>query len=169
MLDLILTIILIGSLAGIGVIMAKKLPVLSNLPAVSSEPQASTTPSAVKLWLANRAKNMPLLGNWFKDFSYQMFLQKLLSKIRVMTLKLENKTGNYLAKLREQEKQKIEEAASDNYWNDLKKIIKSKDGLRKKVAAVEKKANAVVEKVSEIKSGVTEEKKKRRRKITMMF
>jgi predicted nucleic acid-binding Zn-ribbon protein len=98
-----------------------------------------------------------------------MFLQKLLSRIRVMTLKLENKTGNYLTKLREQEKQKIEEASGDNYWNDLKKIIKSKDGLRKKVAAVEKKANAVVEKVSEIKSGVTEEKKKRRKKITMMF
>ncbi|MBU4298505.1 hypothetical protein KJ636_00470, partial [Patescibacteria group bacterium] len=37
----------------------------------------------------------------FKNFSYELFLQKILAKIRILALKIENLTLNWVQKLKE--------------------------------------------------------------------
>ena len=61
--------------------------------------------------------------NPFKSFSYEIFLQKLLSKIRILSLKTDNKTFNWLQKLREKS-QKKKNLENDNYWEEIKKSTK---------------------------------------------
>lgn len=58
----------------------------------------------------------------WKKFSYDLFLQKLLSRIRILTLKTDNQTVNWLQKLREKTQNKLKEGS--NYWEELKKIKK---------------------------------------------
>lgn len=119
---------------------------------------------SLRFWVLSHLKQVPLFHNWLKDFSYATFLQKFLSKVRVMTLKLENKIGFYLEKLRIQAKEKQEAASNDNYWSDLKNLIKSTDGLKKPRPSAVRRTNAVVEKVAEIKNEPVKVQKKRRRR-----
>ena len=110
--ELAALIILFGSLLGMGAIIVRKIPVLVGLPEVIKKP------SGEPFWLKlnRKIKNIP----GFKSFSYEIFLQKLLSKIRILSLKTDNKTFNWLQKLREKSKRKkIKE--NDNYWEELKK------------------------------------------------
>ena len=110
--ELIATIILFGSLLGMVVILFRKIPVLVKLPEVL--PQKVACPIFLKL------KEKIKILNPFKSFSYEIFLQKILSKIRILSLKTDNKTFNWLQKLREKSKRKkIKE--NDNYWEELKK------------------------------------------------
>ncbi len=114
--ELIAQIIFILSLIGMGIIVFWKIPVLVTL--------SSEFPSQ-KESLILSFKNKIRKINPFQEFSYEVFLQKLLSRIRILTLKTENKTFNLLQKLREQtQKKKLE---NDNYWEDLKKSTDKKD------------------------------------------
>ncbi len=115
--ELIAGIILFGSLLGMGVIILRKIPVLVELPEVIKKP------SGEPFWpkLKRKIKNTPGL----KSFSYEIFLQKLLSRIRILSLKSENKTGSWLQRLREKSKKnKFQE--NDNYWEEIKKSTKNK-------------------------------------------
>ena len=115
MAELIATIILIFSFFGMGVIVFKKIPVLLTLPEIL--PQKESFISKLK----ERLKKL----NPFRNFSYEIFLQKILTKIRILSLKTDNKTFNWLQKLREKyQKNKIEK--KDNYWEEVKKEIKKK-------------------------------------------
>jgi hypothetical protein len=78
-------------------------------------PKKDEKPVLVDLWqkLKEKIKNLPPV----KSFSSEIFIQKVLSKIRVLTLRIEAKTANYLQKLREKTKKEI----ADNYWQELKK------------------------------------------------
>lgn len=110
--EIVAIIILGGSLFGMGVILFRKIPVLAELPDVLPQKEEG------KLFLKLKEKIKIL--NPFKKFSFEIFLQKLLSKIRILTLKTENKTFNWLQKLREKsQKKKFKE--NDNYWEELKK------------------------------------------------
>jgi len=116
--ELIAQIIFVGSLVGIGIILIRKIPLLAELPEKIEE-----TPRE-NLWLKlkERMKNIPVL----KSFSFEIFLQKLLSKVRILTLKIENKMGLWLQKLRKRaQKKKIEE--NDDYWERLKESTDQKD------------------------------------------
>jgi hypothetical protein len=62
--------------------------------------------------------------NLFKKFSYELFLQKLISRIRILILKIDNQAFHWLQKLKERVKKKKME--DDNYWEDLKKIKEEK-------------------------------------------
>jgi hypothetical protein len=117
MIDLIAAIILFISFFGILVILFRKIPVLVNLPI--SEQIISQEPLFLRL--KNKIKNFPFLKSW----SFENFLQKLLSKIRILTLKTENKTANWLQKLRERS-QKKKEIENDKYWEEIKKIKNEK-------------------------------------------
>ena len=79
---------------------------------------------ALKNWLQVRIKKTP----YFKDFSWLDFLQKQLLKVRVLTMKAENKINDYMTSLREraENQQKKDETLLDNYWRDLKMIVKTK-------------------------------------------
>lgn len=115
--ELIAGIILFGSLLGMGAIILRKIPALVELPEVIKKP------SRQPFWpeLKRKIKNTPS----FKSFSYEIFLQKLLSRIRILTLKTDNKTSGWLQRLREKSKKnKFQE--NDNYWEKIKKSTKKK-------------------------------------------
>jgi MinD-like ATPase involved in chromosome partitioning or flagellar assembly len=109
-------IVLFGSFIGMAIIFWRKLPVLVTLekPIQSSEKSLF---SKVK----NRFSNFHPVQN----FSYDLFLQKILSKIRVLALKIEHKTTNHLQNIREKARKK-KESEGDNYWQAFKKITKRK-------------------------------------------
>ena len=109
MLELIAITILIGSFIGMGIIIFRKIPILVELPKTTESPLLND------FWqkLKEKIKNLPPL----KSFSSEIFIQRVLSKIRILTLRIENKIANYLQKLREKGKKKH----NDNYWQELKK------------------------------------------------
>ena len=115
MVELFATIILFGSLLGIGMILFRKIPDLIELP------EAPTRFNFKKTLLNFKGKIKVL--NPLKNFSSEVFLQKILSKIRILALKIENKIANYLQKLREKS-QKKKAKENDNYWKELKKSTK---------------------------------------------
>jgi hypothetical protein len=55
--------------------------------------------------------------------SFEIFLQKILSKIKILSLKIETKSEQLLRKLREKTQKKKE---NEKYWQELKKSIKEK-------------------------------------------
>ena len=112
MFELIFSIILICSLAGMGVIVFRKIPVLLELP--------ETVPSQFN-WKELLIKIKNLLP--FKSFFFEVFLQKILSKIRILSLKTDSKTSSWLQKLREK-KQRKKFGEDDNYWEKVKKSTK---------------------------------------------
>ncbi|MDI6591875.1 MAG: hypothetical protein QME61_03000 [Patescibacteria group bacterium] len=118
--ETIAQIILIGSFIGMGIILYRKIPVLAKLPEVSFKREEN-----LFLRIKNKIKEIIPL----KSFSYEILLQKILSKIRILSLKTDNKIANWLQKLREKsQKKKFEE--NDNYWQKIKKSINLK-GKRK--------------------------------------
>jgi hypothetical protein len=117
--ELIVTIILIISLGGLLVIIFRKIPVLVELPKTTESPVLADLRQRLK----EKIKNLLPL----KSFSSEVFIQKILSRTRVLTLRIENKIANYLQKLREKAQKK--NFGNDNYWQELKK---SKDQEDKK-------------------------------------
>ena len=118
--ELIAKIILSGSLIGVGTIIFRKMPVLAQLP--EDEIQETVfVASPVNLIKSCVAK--------IKAFHLNLLLQKVLSKIRVLTLVVERKTEDKLRRLREESKRK-KEIINDNYWEELKKAKKTEeDGI----------------------------------------
>ena len=111
-------IILLSSLTGMLVILFRKIPVLAELPEIPAK-KINWRDTLLKL------KEKIKILNPFKSFSYEIFLQKLLSKIRILSLKSENKTSSWLQKLRARSlKNKLKK--NDNYWQKIKKLTKNK-------------------------------------------
>jgi hypothetical protein len=114
--ELVAVIILFGSLSGMGVIVFRKIPALVGLPEI---PAAEINWGGIFLKIKEKIEIL----NPFKSFSREVFLQKILSRIRILSLKSENKTGSWLQKLREKsQKNKFQE--NDNYWEEIKKSTK---------------------------------------------
>ena len=106
--------IFFGSFLGIIVILFRKIPFLAELPEQETRRQPKFF-SALKKRIGN--------NSFLKSISLDTFLQKILSKIRVLTLKLENKTALWLQRLREKaQKRKMKE--KDNYWERIRKMGK---------------------------------------------
>lgn len=101
---------LLGSLVGMGVIIWRKIPVLAELPEEAQAPREN-----LFLRLKNKVAGISVI----KNFNSLAFLQKILSKIRVLTLKIENKIADWLQKLREKS-QKKKNFENDKYWQELK-------------------------------------------------
>ena len=130
MIETIATIILICSLLGIGVIVRRKIPLLVELP--ESLPEEG---ESIGLKLKQKTEKLSPL----KNFPYEIFLQKFISKIRILSLKTDKQTFNWLQKLREKSKKrtffsrsvdwqnqetKKKKLDEDNYWEEIKKIKK---------------------------------------------
>jgi hypothetical protein len=101
-----------GSFLGMGVMVYRKIPVLINLP----EPKVKEKRFFQKL-KEKILKHYPL-----KNFSLNVFLQKILVKARILSLKLDYKLFNLIKKLRTKDQEKKEKV--DDYWERLKKEIK---------------------------------------------
>ncbi len=103
-------IILILSFLGLAVFVYRKIPTLVKLPAGHA-----AAGSGFLLKIKNRIKNIPAL----KNFSPDVFLQKIISHARVWTLKADHKTANWLKTLRQKtQKKKLE---NGSYWQEIKK------------------------------------------------
>lgn len=113
MVVLIAKITLVVSVLGIAVILIRKIPILTALPAETKE--SKEPKEGLFISFKNKVASFRLL----KSFSFEIFLQKILSKIRVWTLKIENITAHWLLKLRERAKKK-REIENDQYWQELK-------------------------------------------------
>ncbi|MDD2697059.1 MAG: hypothetical protein PHE52_02795 [Candidatus Pacebacteria bacterium] len=101
------------SLIGMALILFRKIHLLLELP------EAVPVQFHWKEFLTRIKNSSPFL----KDFSFEMFLQKILSRVRVLTLKTDSKTSNWLQRLRARsQKKKFEE--DDSYWQEIKKSTK---------------------------------------------
>ncbi len=112
MIEIIALIILLGSFAGMAVIAYRKIPVLIALPI-----RGNTIPrilGSLKYIISNNEA--------IKSFSVETILQRYLSKIMVFILKIENKIGEWLMKLRQRNIEKKKKFTGD-YWQ---KIMKKK-------------------------------------------
>lgn len=105
MLELFLILILLSSAIAMAVMMLIKTPVLVKLKNVEIDPLQG---------IKQRGKK------FFRLFSRERLLYKILSKFKVLILKTENKTSMLLANLRQKS---IEEKSkfSDDYWKKLKR------------------------------------------------
>jgi hypothetical protein len=115
MITLILIAILFGSLIGIIVILYRRIPDLVKL---------SEDPLNWRVGFLPKIKKEVRKLPGAKTLDYELYLQKMLSRVRVLTLKTENKTGNWLERLRQKSNQKSNQK-SDTYWEELRK---TKDG-----------------------------------------
>jgi len=130
--ELIAQIFLVSGILGIVIIMFRKLPLLASLPEAQKDSSLikEDSGSIIKRWLAG----IPI----FKSFSIDAYFQKILLKIRILTLKLENKISSQLQALRTKSQEK--QNSNDNYWEDLKKstiqkVIRKRKPKQKEVPA----------------------------------
>ena len=116
--EIIATIILISSLAGMGIILSSKVLVLKELPRVQTQNFSESFFKTTK----NEIKKI-----FLKFFSFDLLLQKILSRFRILTLRAENKSFIWLQKLREKKKrEKNKEKEDNNYWQNVKESINDK-------------------------------------------
>ena len=115
-LEITLASISFFSLLGISFILLRKMPVLLKLSEIDFLKWSIV--SELKKGVRKGVRKIP--GS--KRFDYELYLQKMLSKIQVLTLKTEQKTGSCLELLR---KRRNGQTHNDEYWEELKK---AKDG-----------------------------------------
>jgi hypothetical protein len=104
MLEIISLIILIISIAGIAAIIRRKIPVLLQI-----NPQEAAGSGIFSRFKINKVPG-----------SKELFLHKILSKIRILMLKTDNKTTEWMKRLREKS-QENNTKFSDSYWDKLRK------------------------------------------------
>jgi len=110
--DIIALGFLIGSFSGISALVFKKIPELRKIKADQS-PRLTFETSSLK-GAGHRFKNW--LEDFFKRFSWQTIVQKILSQIRIAALKVERKTGEWLSRARKKSRKRKEREA---YWKKL--------------------------------------------------
>lgn len=113
MLETISLYLFLAGLLGMAVIFLRQVPYLTNL--------AETPESFSSEKISGRIKKS--IKNIFfpKGFPSDLFLQKILSKIRVLTLKTDHKTSSLLQRLREKS-QKNKFGENDDYWQKVKDL-----------------------------------------------
>lgn len=97
MLEIIAIIVFVISLGGVVFIIRRKIPVLVELQEVA-----------------------PVSFKVEKERFRLIFMQKMLSKIRLLVLKTDNKTNEWMKRLREKSKEN-KTKFSEDYWNKLRK------------------------------------------------
>lgn len=103
------------SLLGLVIFVYRKLPILAQIQEPLKQQNKDESPSA----LGKIAEKI----NPFKNFSHDIFLQKIISSVRVLSLKTDRKTFHWLQKLRQNsQRNKLKE--NDKYWDEIKKSTK---------------------------------------------
>lgn len=112
MLTIVATLTFFSSFVGILIFVYRKIPVLLTL-----------SPPKKKEKFIFSLKKIIFRLNPFKNFSLDIFLQKILVKTRILSLKIDHKTFDLLRRIREKNK-KMKERPEDDYWEKIKKEIK---------------------------------------------
>jgi len=146
MVEAIVAVIFVGSVAGMAMLAVRRMPTAKQASERSADFKLANIISGLKGWIEARIKKMP----YFKNFSWIDFLQKYLMKAKLLILKAENKVNDYILRLRKRAEAKSsqEEARLDNYWHDLKTIVKT---TQKSVLARKYSKNKIEEAVKEEK------------------
>jgi len=123
MVEAIVAVIFVGSVAGMAALVVRRMPTAKQASERSADFRLANIVPGLKSWVEVRIKRMPYL----KDFSWLDFLQKHLMKAKLLILKAENKVNDYIVRLRRRAEAKSaqEETRLDNYWHDLKTIVKT--------------------------------------------
>lgn len=112
MVGLIALVILVSSFLGMAVILFRKIEMIAEIP--------ETIPTfGFKARILNIKEKVSNLKP-SESFSSEIILQKILSKVRILSLKIEKKTSFWLQNLREKSMKKKE---NDKYWEELKESI----------------------------------------------
>lgn len=116
MLETILIIILLTTAAMATIIVIRKIPELKEISIAeeSSKPRFRNIISGLK----QKARQALV----FDSRSFEIFLQRVLSKTRCLILKIESRIGAWLQKLR-QKSQRKNALKMDGYWQELKKEL----------------------------------------------
>jgi hypothetical protein len=151
MVELIAGVIFLGSTAGMITIAVRRMPSAEQVSERAGDFKLADMWIGIRNWLETRIKKIPC----FKEFSWMEFLQKRLLKIRVLALKTENKINEYMTKLRQraEEQKKREEALLDDYWKDIKTIVKSRRPVRGAKRSVESEPGTAQESAAAVISG----------------
>ena len=115
------SIVLVTSLASLGYVVGRKIPLLLRFP-VRQEGDS------MREILQNAKTKIRGSASFKAVSSPHIILQTLLSKARIFSLRTENKTSQWLESLRKKAQEK-KTAFSDDYWEQLKK-----DKERKRVS-----------------------------------
>jgi len=118
MAEIIATVTLLIGFLGLTLILFRKIPVLAHLPDSSAGNS-----------LALRIKGLIRCCPGVQNFSYELFLQKTLLRIRILILKTENKITGLLERTRQKSNQKNNSnsnSGNDGYWEELRKIKNKK-------------------------------------------
>lgn len=133
MIEIILLSLFGIGVAGAGTILFRRMPFAQRTAAIPGSAEAVNLGQAAKNLCVAGIKKVPC----FRDFNWLDFVQKMLMRGRVLVLKAENKINEYMTKLRqkaEAEREKDGEVL-DNYWHDLKSMVKTKNPMRRSAAA----------------------------------
>lgn len=119
MIELIASIILVVSLLGISVIVIRKIPLLREMEIGETSPDFSfpAIKQRIQQGLTAKAEKFFQLDFW------DVLLQKIISKIKVLALKVETKCNFLLEKTRERSKRAKEH---EKYWEKVGKISSRK-------------------------------------------
>lgn len=124
-LEIIALLVFLSSVSGMLVIFWHKAPVLADLPKITLVSEKKQ--NILLIFLTKTREKLKTLP-WLKNFSPETFLQKLLSKIRILTLKLESKTGLWLEFLRKKaQTDRAQKQNNDDYWQNLENSQEKKD------------------------------------------
>ncbi len=113
MANAIALIIFTGSFAGLFVILWKKIPLLLAFPKEFATPVRQVFTEKIKKYFRDTQFGKMLS-------SKELFLLTLLSKIRIIFLRLEGKTNDSLINLRKKSQLKTDQFTKE-YWDKLKK------------------------------------------------
>jgi hypothetical protein len=114
--DIIVLIVLIVSFLGLSVLIFKKVPALKVMP----EPEAIFFKKELKKKIKEKTKEVIKE----RSNSFEAGLHKLLSKIRILSLKIDKKMSDWITKLRERSLERTK--GLDNYWKEIKASVKKK-------------------------------------------
>ena len=119
-LEIISLSIFLGSSTALFILFLRKVPLLASLP--KTTPIFAKRTNILPTLLFKAKKKFQTLP-WLKNFSFGIFLQRILSKVRILALKAENKIGSWLESLRKRSNGNHASSKStlpqDNYWDNF--------------------------------------------------
>lgn len=124
-LEVIVLIILLSSFLILVYFVFKKIPALVDL-----QQKSLINPVIEKSSLKSRIENFINKIPFIKSFSFNILLQKIISQIRVLTLKADHKTAGWLKMLRQKtQKKKLDD---ENYWEEIRGVKNNKNQKKQK-------------------------------------
>ena len=114
--EIIASIILFFSFLGLSVLVSRKVPELKEMP----EPEVVLIKKDLRKKIKEKTKEV------LKENAgiLESMLHKLLSKIRIMSLKVDKKVSDWITKLRNRSLARTKDL--DNYWKEITASVKKK-------------------------------------------